>query len=171
MKIYTKKGDGGQTTLTGGARVDKDDAQVEAVGAMDELNAHLGLLSAMVADATLRQWLGDIQATLFRIGSGLGVSPDSVTRLEQLIDRLSPGLPVQQGFVVPGGCVQSAQCHVCRTVCRRAERRLVTLSHQRQVPGGTLGYVNRLSDFLFVLARKLSFIYHTEEKTWQIPCR
>lgn len=170
MKIYTRKGDHGQTSLVDGRRAEKDDVQIEAIGAIDELNAHLGLLVSLIEDSVLIQWLHDIQHDLFDIGANLCIVRDSVFRLEQHIDEIDATLPVCHDFVMPCGSVQSAQCHVCRTVCRRAERRLVTFCRMSDTDGGVLQYVNRLSDFLFVLARKLNFIYDVDEKIWQNTC-
>lgn len=164
--IYTKTGDEGQTSLVGGTRVLKCDVRVEAYGTVDELNSHLGLLAAEVADDELRAGLAHIQRVLFDVQTLLAaeqetpfplpqVSAAEVADLEARIDAIQAELPPLHSFVLPGGSVPAAQCHVARTVCRRAERRMVALAQQQPVQPDLLRFVNRLSDYLFVLSRLL----------------
>ncbi len=188
-KVYTRTGDKGMTDLVGGVRVSKNDPRLEAYGTTDELSSHLGLLAAMMAhdSNTLeeeRQMLVRSQNNLFIIGSYLAIDqnqtplydfarlPDGeTTLLEQRIDQLMATLPEKQGFVLPGGTVSAAQCHVCRTVCRRAERRILELAQHAPVDDYVLQYVNRLSDYLFVLAKIINFNAGQSEIIWQKPCR
>lgn len=165
-RIYTKTGDQGTTQLPSGQRVDKDDAQVEAVGAIDELNAHIGLLMAGLDDDALLPRLHQVQAMLFNIGGNLPIDDRLTLELEQDMDRMSATLPPIRDFIYPGGCRAAAQCHVCRTVCRRAERRFVSLDKDRHIDASKLRFLNRLSDYFFVLARKLNFVCNVTEKTW-----
>ena len=188
-KVYTRTGDKGMTDLVGGVRVSKNDPRLEAYGTTDELSSHLGLLAAMMAhdSNTLeeeRQMLVRSQNNLFIIGSYLAIDqnqtplydfarlPDGeTTLLEQRIDQLMATLPEKQGFVLPGGTVSAAQCHVCRTVCRRAERRILELAQHAHVDDYIPQYVNRLSDYLFVLAKIINFNAGQSEIIWQKPCR
>ena len=166
--IYTKTGDHGVTSLVGGSRVSKDDLRVEAYGTVDELNAHLGVLAAMAADLSpaIAEDIKQIQHDLFVIQTLLA-TPDEQRRnqlpqvdinrvciLENKIDALEAKLPPLQSFVISGGSLPAAQCHVARTVCRRAERRIVSLSQQCEIPAEILPYINRLSDYLFLLSRR-----------------
>lgn len=180
MKYYTRRGDDGLTDLPGGGRVAKTDPRIEAYGAIDELNAHLGLLSAMTDDADERSVLETVQACLFSIGAlavtvggrtSPGISTDAVALLEGHIDRVQSLLPPLTTFVLPGGTQAAAQCHVCRTVCRRAERRMLAVAPVCTVPDAALRYLNRLSDYLFALALKLNFIARREEKTVRVSCK
>jgi len=166
MKVYTKRGDGGQTDLGGGGRVAKDDLRVEAYGAVDELNALIGLAAAE-AQKSLQPLLEGIQRTLFEIGAWLATNPEAgqsslptsgaeegdVAALETAIDEAETELAPLRAFVLPGGTRAAAAFHVARTVCRRAERRIVSLDRERALGDASLRYVNRLSDLLFVLAR------------------
>ncbi|WP_027091631.1 cob(I)yrinic acid a,c-diamide adenosyltransferase [Cohnella thermotolerans] len=169
MKLYTRTGDQGRTSVIGG-RVSKNDARVEAYGAIDELNAYVGLAAVWMADAKDAAWdglleeLGVIQQELFDCGSDLSyanpeasqlkVSADMTARLEAWIDRHQASLPPIERFILPGGSEPAARLHVCRTVCRRAERRIVTLADSGQpCPEEVLRYVNRLSDYFFAAAR------------------
>lgn len=165
-RIYTKTGDQGTTQLPSGQRVYKDDAQVEAVGAIDELNAHIGLLMAGLDDDALLPRLHQVQTMLFNIGGNQPVDDQLTQELEQDMDRMSASLAPIRDFIYPGGCRAAAQCHVCRTVCRRAERRFVSLSKERPIDASKLRFLNRLSDYFFVLARKLNFVCNVTEKTW-----
>lgn len=157
MKIYTKTGDTGQTRIYVDTveTVKKDDAIVECYGTLDELNANIGLLQAHCNAFT--ESLQQIQKHLFTIGFALSASStledSAIVELEQQIDHFTAQLPAQTHFILPAGCVGAAQAHVCRTVCRRAERRLVTLSQHADVSAQALSYINRLSDWLFVFAR------------------
>ncbi len=168
-KIYTKTGDGGETGLGDGSRVAKDHPRVAAYGSVDELNAVLGLLLTEAQDlaADLVQLLRDIQNDLFDVGADLclpqqgdekpgavlRVRPEQGVRLETAIDRCNANLLPLRSFILPGGSRVAAWCHLARTVCRRAERELVTLSHAEPVNPQVVIYLNRLSDLLFVLAR------------------
>ena len=170
-RIYTKTGDRGDTGLFGGARVSKDDLRVEAYGAVDELNAVLGVAAAACADAELAEEIRALQAGLFQLGADLATPPGEptkrgraaftrigatdVARLEAAIDRWEAALPPLQTFILPGGHASAAALHQARAVCRRAERRCVTLlrSEPGDDQGEVLRHLNRLSDLLFVLAR------------------
>jgi cob(I)alamin adenosyltransferase len=166
-RIYTKTGDGGETALGDGRRVPKNHHRVTAYGSVDELNAVLGLLLAAHADVPERYFLLEIQNDLFDVGADLcvppatsespgerlRVQPEQVDRLEAAIDRLNAELTPLRSFVLPGGRTAAAWSHLARTVCRRAERDVVTLAQAEPVNPQVLIYLNRLSDFLFVLAR------------------
>ncbi|HXV78134.1 MAG TPA: cob(I)yrinic acid a,c-diamide adenosyltransferase [Candidatus Polarisedimenticolaceae bacterium] len=165
-KIYTRSGDDGTTGLGTGRRVAKDTARIEAYGAVDELNAALGVALAVGLDAELERELVSIQNDLFHLGSDLCI-PEAdkektpvprieqrhVDALEALLDRLTAEVGPLENFILPGGTVGAAQLHVARTVCRSAERKLVTLVRDEPVGPWTLRYLNRLSDALFVMAR------------------
>jgi len=161
-KIYTRTGDQGSTGLGGGVRVDKDDVRVEAFGTVDELNSVIGMLLACALPEAVRDVLTDVQHDLFDLGSELAqpgrqLIPDDYTqRLEQVLDGFNADLPPLKEFILPGGGVAAAHCHLARTVCRRAERRVVTLGKSEAVNSASLRYLNRLSDLLFVLARVLA---------------
>lgn len=191
MKIYTKAGDDGTTSLCDGSRLSKDDIRVEAYGTLDELNAHIGLLISLLqtssskegvrSAANLTDFLSEIQGELFVIGGELAgaerkeedlISTQNLIRkLEVNIDELSSQLPVQHHFVLPGGIIPASQSHVCRTICRRAERRIVALSHVAIVSPKILIFVNRLSDYFFTLSRYLNNDNGISEKTWKKTCR
>ena len=165
--IYTKTGDGGTTSLVGGSRVNKDDVRVEAYGTVDELNSHIGLLAEMLRPLRGGYYdeLKAVQHNLYTIQTLLAteykdiyarlpqLAEEEVEIMERQIDTLSDHLPQLHSFVIAGGTLAGAQCHVARTVCRRAERCVVTLSRQTAVDAILLRYLNRLSDYLFVLAR------------------
>jgi cob(I)alamin adenosyltransferase len=178
MKIYTKTGDDGTTGLIGGSRVRKDDAAIECYGTVDELNASLGL-AAVVADEALSDWLRKIQGELFTIGSHLATPTDEkraaslpeidaswITRLESQIDDAEKSLPPLKNFILPGGTELAARLHLARTVCRRAERSLVNLHSQREVDPVILTYMNRLSDWLFVTARRANHAAGVADVPW-----
>lgn len=176
MKLYTKTGDQGTTSLVGGKRVTKTDLRICACGDIDELNAHIGLLHTMTGDRFATQ-LTSMQACLFHIGTTLSaeytnrVTADDVADLEHEIDMLQTSTPAPGTFVLPGGCMAAAQSHICRTVCRRAERSIVEMSAQHKVDAVTLEYINRLSDYFFILALYLNFIEGCAEKKLYIPCK
>ena len=184
-KIYTRTGDKGRTSLVGGVRINKGSARIEAYGTIDELCSHIGLLLAYFpANDEERPLLVRIQSNLFIVGSHLatdlsqtplppsGQLPEGETDvLEQHIDQILDLLPEAQGFVLPGGTVAAAQCHVCRTVCRRAERRIAALAETDIVGTDIIQYVNRLSDYLFILAKKINFNAGQQEIIWEKPCR
>lgn len=178
-KVYTRTGDSGTTSLVGGKRVSKDCDRLESYGTIDELNAQVGLLLTYVTDQAERECLIGIQNNLFVIGAQLAteagqahvlshtITEDDVAALEKNIDRASDGLPKWRGFTLPGGCRAAAHAHVCRTVCRRAERKVLTLNASEPVPPFLLAYVNRLSDYFYVLALRLNFLQETEEILWR----
>lgn len=161
MKIYTKSGDQGSTQIYANKpeKLDKHDIVLETYGSLDELNAQLGLLSCQV-NPDEKTLLQQVQQQLFQIGFALSASSKlnehDILWLEQQIDDWQTRLSPQTRFILPGGSPAAAQCHICRTIARRAERQLVALSKQRQVPSLCLKYINRLSDWLFVLARYLN---------------
>ena len=166
--IYTKTGDHGTTSLVGGSRVNKDDTRVEAYGTVDELNSHIGLLAELFREKEKVYYdeLKSVQNNLFTLQTLLATEDSSIyARLPQLaeeeveilerqIDTISDQLPKLHNFVIAGGNVTGAQCHVARTVCRRAERCVVSLARQTHIDDVLLRYLNRLSDYLFVLARR-----------------
>ena len=174
--IYTKTGDGGTTSLVGGTRVKKCDPRVEAYGTVDELNAHVGLLAEMIrpSDPEYYDVLKEVQHNLFIVQTLLATEADckyelpplpadAVAGMEGEIDRLQERLPKLRCFVLPGGTQAGAQCHVARTVCRRAERRMVEMADTYPVAPEVCRYINRLSDFLFVLSRHLVVAAGAEE--------
>ncbi len=179
MKIYTKTGDGGETALFDGTRVVKADARVEAFGDVDELNAWLGLARSDRLDPDFDAMIAGIQRDLFALGAMLAdpaqriaprveqasLTTEDVSRLEQSIDRLEDGLPPLRRFVLPGGSPLGALLHLARAVCRRAERRIVSLGASSVDPV-VLAYVNRLSDLLFVMARSANQRGGKQEHEW-----
>jgi cob(I)alamin adenosyltransferase len=179
MKIYTKKGDSGETSLLGGTRVRKDHLRVEAYGAVDELNSWLGLIACGPLPAQQGELLLGVQELLFSAGSNLAADPESsrmslpelrdqdTEALELAIDQLESGLPELKNFILPGGHPASAQVHIARCVCRRAERAVVHLAAESPVEPRVVRYLNRLSDYLFVLARAVSQQTGTEEIPWK----
>ena len=178
MKIYTRTGDAGETSLFDGTRVRKSDARVDAYGEVDELNAWLGLVRAAGIDPDLDVEVTHIQRDLFALGASLAdpadkiaarvtkahITEEDVTRLEELIDHLEAALPPLRRFILAGGSHAGAALHVARTVCRRAERRMVSL--EPPVDPVLLRYVNRLSDLLFVLARAVNHSARAPETEW-----
>lgn len=176
MKIYTKTGDGGQTSLFSGGRVDKSDIRVEAYGTVDELVSHLGLLRCEALPPEVCEHLVEIQNSLFVVGSVLA-DPDrraahdsqawSTAGLEKWVDEMEDRVEPLTAFILPGGGRAASLTHVARTVCRRAERRVVALAADRGgVPDGLQSYLNRLSDALFVLARFLNALDGIPEPRW-----
>lgn len=185
MKIYTKTGDTGTTSLLGGTRVEKHDLRIDCYGSLDELNAWLGLLRDQDMESRFRDTLLQVQENLFTIGAFLATDPkkmrlkngkprldiaqitqSDVENLEWEIDLLENQLPKMTHFILPGGHPTVSYCHVARTVCRRAERRMTLLNATEPMAAIYLIYVNRLSDFLFVLARKLSQDLKVKEIPW-----
>ncbi len=172
--IYTKTGDKGETSLASGARVPKTDVRIEAYGTVDELNSWIGLLRAGVQDSD--QWMEDvqnqlewIQNRLFNLGAALSEAPGEwieeadVTQLEQWIDAMQTVVPKQHAFVLPAGGEAVCRCHICRTICRRAERKMIA----SEAPKTELKFINRLSDYLFVLSRYLAFKNDEKEAIWR----
>ncbi len=189
MKIYTKTGDSGTTGLFGGTRVPKHHIRIQSYGTLDELNSWIGMLRDQDIAAPHREQLLRIQDRLFTAGAQLAVDPDKerlkdgserlqipflsatdVESLETAIDQLDESLPPMTHFILPGGHPVVSTCHIARTVCRRAERMTTLLDEHSPVPAEILAYLNRLSDFLFVLARKLSLELGADEIKW-IPGR
>ena len=172
-KIYTRTGDDGTTGLGDGKRVPKDHARVEAFGTVDELNSVLGLLLCELTDGETHATLTRIQHTLFDLGGELCIPGRSVlaeaqvTELENLLDRLNADLAPLKEFILPGGTRNAALCHLARSVCRRAERRVYTLSRSEAVSPVSLKYLNRLSDLLFVMARTANQASGTADVLWQ----
>ena len=172
-KIYTRTGDDGETGLGDGSRVFKDEFRIEAIGTIDELNCLLGvMLSGEVPDET-RAELTRIQHQLFDLGGELSIpghtiiKAAAVEQLEQQLDALNADLPMLKEFILPGGCESASHCHLARSVCRRAERRLVTLANTEAVNPASVQYINRLSDYLFVLARHLNRSAQIPDVLWQ----
>ena len=182
MKVYTRGGDGGETALFGGERVRKDYSRVEAYGCVDELNATLGVARAAGVGEPLDAWLAIIQSALFDLGGELAtpdveklavkgqsiprVSDGEVGELEAWIDQLEEELEPLRNFILPGGALAAAHLHHCRTVCRRAERRVVTLSAEQMIAPVLVRYLNRLSDLLFVMARAVNHRAGIAEPVW-----
>ncbi|MCI5055983.1 MAG: cob(I)yrinic acid a,c-diamide adenosyltransferase [Flavobacteriales bacterium] len=177
MKIYTKKGDKGTTGLFGGTRVSKDHIRLECYGTVDELNSWLGLIAGFCQEED-QNYLLTIQDYLFRIGSLLATDSDklikdlpklpknAVESLEQQIDQISEQLPEMRSFILPGGHESSAQAHIARCVCRRAERLVTSLNQSIELNSEILPFLNRLSDYLFILARKLLTDRNIKETKW-----
>jgi cob(I)alamin adenosyltransferase len=172
-KIYTRTGDGGETGLGDGSRTPKDTARIEALGAVDELNSHVGVLLTEVLDAGLRTRLLRIQHDLFDLGGELSIpgyrllDDTKVADLERWLDELNATLSPLKDFILPGGARAAAYAHVARTVCRRAERALVRLSRESELAPTGLRYLNRLSDLLFVAARVLNRSAGGSDVLWQ----
>jgi cob(I)alamin adenosyltransferase len=190
MKIYTKTGDKGQTALIGGRRVSKADLRIDTYGTVDELNAWIGLVRDQPVNAGRRNLLKEIQDRLFTIGSELATDPsryagavgppekktkralpaiksDDVFLLEQAMDTMDAALPELRAFVLPGGHQSVSFCHLARTVCRRAERLVISLNNQSPVDELVIQYLNRLSDYLFVLSRIMAQELTAEEVIWE----
>ncbi len=177
FKIYTKKGDSGETGLFGGKRLPKDHIRISAYGMIDELNAHIGHLRDYLDDQSQRLELLTIQKTLFDVGAHLASTPamfdklpivdeSDIHFLEQSIDKMDEELPAMTAFILPGGHPVVSLAHIARTVCRRAERETVALSHAETVAPIHIQYLNRLSDYLFVLGRKIALDLGVEEVKW-----
>jgi len=177
-KIYTKTGDKGHTSLIGGTRVPKYDNRIEAYGTVDELKAWIGLIHDQKIDPHYRKLLIEVQDRLFTIESLLAQGPDANTQklpelleddirlLEKEIDEMNASLPELTSFILPGGHTTVSYCHLARTVCRRAERLAIKLSEENPVDPFVIKYLNRLSDYLFVLARKLASDLNVDETRW-----
>ena len=172
-KIYTRTGDAGTTGLADGSRVGKDAPRIEALGAVDELNSVIGLLLCEDIPAAARACLGDVQHDLFDLGGELSVPGHTIIsaahskRLEIALDAFNADLPALKDFILPGGSRAASLAHLARTVCRRAERTLVTLSKTQPLASPLLQYLNRLSDLLFVLARVLNRHGGGDDVYWQ----
>jgi cob(I)alamin adenosyltransferase len=178
MKIYTKTGDKGETSLIGGTRVPKFHLRIESYGTVDELNSHIGLIQCQEIDGHARQVLKEIQDRLFTIGASLAADPEKsrmqipdlkaadILLLETEMDQMNELLPELKNFVLPGGNTIVSYCHIARCVCRRAERLTVELATDSSVDEQITVYLNRLSDYLFVLSRKLSLDLKSVENIW-----
>lgn len=177
MKIYTKKGDKGFTSLFGGKKLSKDDLRIEAYGTVDELNASIGVLLALVNNGSVKTELLRIQRNLFNLGAILATDPSKISmvkpfdaeeikRLEVLIDSMETDLPALRNFLLPSGSLAVSQCHVVRTVCRRAERRTVSINSLEPLQNEVIIYLNRLSDYLFVLSRSICREEGCTENLW-----
>jgi cob(I)alamin adenosyltransferase len=179
-RVYTRRGDAGQTSLAGGQRLPKNDLRIEAYGAVDELNSFIGLARESARELPeLYEILGRVQHELFNLGSLLATMPEDLhpkqarittadsEQLEREIDRMNEGLPPLRSFVLPGGSRLNAELHICRTVCRRAERVMVALDAQAPVDAAGLKYLNRLSDALFVWSRWASQQLGVPEILWE----
>ena len=181
QKIYTKTGDSGKTSLIGGTKVPKSHIRIDAYGTVDELNAFIGLLGDQLSDKHSRELLREIQDRLFTIGSSLACDPQKeiamkipdlkesdVILLENEMDAMNAKLPEMKSFVLPGGHVAVSTAHICRTVCRRAERLIVELDAQEPLAQPlVIKYLNRLSDYLFVLARYTALLNRVAEIIWK----
>lgn len=178
MKIYTRKGDAGETSLLGGTRVSKHHLRIDSYGTIDELNAFVGLIRDVADDQSAHQKLLDIQHSLFTIGSELAAEQDTgfpmpeikqadIDKLEEEMDAMEPHLPELKNFILPGGDSAASYCHIARTICRRAERKTVALARSVHVDPLIVGYLNRLSDYFFTLARFYTHRHEGEETIWK----
>ena len=170
--IYTKTGDKGETSLANGKRISKADARIEAYGTVDELNSWIGFLRTQLTNAKLAETnaqLAWLQNKLFNLGAALSLAPgewikdDDVKQIEQWIDAMQTVVPKQRAFLLPAGNEIVCRCHVCRTICRRAERRMIALGCDEEA----LKLMNRISDYLFVVARYVNYIFGEEEEEWK----
>lgn len=178
MKIYTKTGDKGQTSLIGGTRVPKHHIRIESYGTVDELNSYIGLIAAQEIDAEAKSLLKEIQDRLFTVGASLAADPEKskmkipdlldsdITLLENEIDAMNETLPELRHFILPGGSTTVSYCHLARCVCRRAERLTVALAESSFVDQKVTMYLNRLSDYLFTLGRKIGHDAGVVENIW-----
>jgi len=179
MKIYTRTGDNGTTGLIGGSRVKKYDIRLEAYGTVDELNSYIGVVRSMQTDPESDRILEKTQNKLFVIGAHLAsdssiklvkqqmpIVESDITLLELAMDKMNEVLPELRNFILPGGCQATSFCHVARTVCRRAERLIVEMSEKVEVDPNLIKYINRLSDYLFVLSRKITIDQKSAEILW-----
>jgi cob(I)alamin adenosyltransferase len=180
FKIYTKTGDKGETSLIGGTRVLKYHDRIEAYGTLDELNSFIGYLRDQLTELRQREILLHVQENLFTAESLLATDPykeitralprlseEDVLELEHEIDAMNLHLPALSSFILPGGHQLVSLCHVCRTICRRAERIIVKLASETAVDETLIKYINRLSDYLFVLAREIAFIHNISDLPWK----
>lgn len=184
FKIYTKTGDKGSTSLIGGVRVPKNHIRIESYGTVDELNSQLGLVNDLTADPKLSVWIREVQDRLFTIGSELATSPAKEVKmklpdlheadvqwLEQRIDEMNVTLPEMRSFILPGGHAGASACHVARCICRRAERICVAMQEETEINAPVheliVRYLNRLSDFLFVLARYIAHSNGVADLPWR----
>ncbi len=176
MKIYTKTGDAGTTSIVGGTRLPKDAPRIDAYGTVDELNSLIGLLTSdATTPAPEKELLLNVQNTLLNIGGYLagmpdpGISEADIKALEDYIDAMDRQLPPLHNFILPGGCTLAARAHVARTVCRRAERRIISLASAMTLPVELLAFINRLSDWLYTFARYANVQAEVPENFWRKP--
>lgn len=182
--VYSRKGDGGNTTILGGVHVSKTDVRIEACGTLDELNSNIGFLISLITDKDDKIILDKIQNHLFVIGTNLiidknqvkqsdtiNIEESDIVMLENEIDSIQAQLPQNKCFIIPGGTESASYAHVCRTVCRRAERCICALRDIIDIDNKILAFMNRLSDYLYELALKLNFIDGRSEKKWKKTCR
>ena len=179
MKVYTKKGDKGKTQLLGGSIVDKDHVKLECYGTIDELNSFIGNIYDQDLKEFHKEILLNIQNQLFNLGSVISfdgkkdkiklpnITSKNIEMLEKAIDKMEESLPMLKNFILPSGHPTTSKCHIARTVCRRAERNLVTLSKTSEIDNLHLQYLNRLSDYLFVLSRAVLKENNAEEIEWE----
>ena len=179
MKVYTKNGDKGNTQLLGGTNISKDNNRLECYGTIDELNAHIGHIYDQEIDSVSKIIMLRIQNTLFDLGSNIAfdqkaknliiphLAENDIVIIEESIDAMEKNLPTLTNFILPSGHSTSSYCHIARTVCRRAERSLVRLMTNEKVEEINIKYLNRLSDFLFVLSRYILLLNKKEEVLWQ----
>ena len=181
FKIYTKTGDKGSTSLIGGVRVPKNHIRIESYGTVDELNSQLGMVNDLCNKPEITEWLREVQDRLFTLGSELATAPDKdikmklpdlhesdVVWLEGRIDFMNETLPEMRSFIIPGGHVAASACHVARCICRRAERICVSMEAEGEhLPELAVRYLNRLSDFLFVLARHITHLDGGVDLPWR----
>ena len=179
FKIYTKTGDDGTSGLIGGTRVKKYDERLEAYGTIDELNSWIGMIISAIDDGSIKKVLVSVQNDLFLVGSHLATDDarsdlkeklpfkeSEIDLLEKEIDRMQESLAMLRNFILPGGCIASNYAHVARTVCRRAERRIARLNNSQSTEKSLLIFINRLSDYLFVLSRYINFKTGFKETFW-----
>ncbi|MCH2534988.1 MAG: cob(I)yrinic acid a,c-diamide adenosyltransferase [Bdellovibrionales bacterium] len=179
MKIYTKTGDKGETSLVSGKRVSKAHPLVDCYGDVDELNSTLGLVTAQLNNETFKESLFKVQNQLFNLGSNLACDNEDIRKklpqisekhihwLEKEIDQHQSQLPELKNFILPGGHIAAAACQLSRSVCRRAERKLIEISQSENIPSQYIEYLNRLSDYLFVMARAINHYNNITEPQWQ----
>jgi cob(I)alamin adenosyltransferase len=178
-KIYTKSGDEGYTSLVGGKRVPKTSSRIEAYGTVDELNSFIACLIDEIDQREDREFLSRIQSNLFTIGAYLAtedaekrcrISQEEVVLLETEVDKIDEWIPPLKHFILPGGCRSNSLSHVCRTICRRAERGIYRIHEEQKIDAVVLEYINRLSDFFFLFGRKQIFLNNNEEIIWENTC-
>lgn len=179
-RIYTRKGDGGFTSLVGGKKVSKSSLRIDSYGTVDELNSFLALLLEEIDSQEDRDFLLKIQSDLFTLGSYLASEPgfmscaindEMIEEIEDEIDKAAQIVPPLRKFILPGGCKGNSLANICRTVCRRAERCIYKLKEEEEIDEFVLKYINRLSDYFFILARKQNFLNNIEEIIWENPCK
>lgn len=183
-KIYTKGGDKGKTSLIGGTRVSKNNIRLDSYGTIDELNSQIGMIRSFPLREDLKEMIIFIQNKLFNCGGYLAtdiervnisnattIINEDIQKIEEFIDKIDIELPPLTTFILPGGDPQVSACHISRTVCRRCERLIVSLSESLEIDNNIIVFINRLSDFLFMLARIVSQLNKTEEITWNTSCK